>query len=113
MWRHHKALELQPPAAAPTLATKIRAKVPGMKAVLNAPHLKDDSEMNGDDLLRFGVFGTPDDCVERLREFEDAGVRNILCSFTYGGMPAERVRETMRLFAKEVMPAVQGAAVHG
>jgi alkanesulfonate monooxygenase SsuD/methylene tetrahydromethanopterin reductase-like flavin-dependent oxidoreductase (luciferase family) len=98
-WRHHKALELQPPGAAPTMATKLRAKVPGLKSVLNAPHLKDDNEITGDDLLQFGVFGTPDDCIERLREFETAGVRNILCSFTYGGMPAENVRQTMRLFA--------------
>lgn len=112
-WRHRKALELQPPSAAPTMTTKLRAKVPGLKSVLNAPHLKGDSEITGDDLLQFGVFGTPDDCVDRLREFEAAGVQNILCSFTYGGMPAENVHRTMRLFATEVAPALERAVVHG
>lgn len=111
-WRHRKALDLQPPSAAPTLATKLRAKVPVLKAVLNAPHQKDDSEITGDDLLQFGIFGTPDDCIDRLREFAGAGVSNILCSFTYGGMPAEDVHKTMRLFAKEVMPAFEREAVN-
>ena len=111
-WRQRKMMDLQPPGAAPTLTTKLRAKVPGLKSVLSASHQKPENEITADDMLQFGIFGTPDDCIERLREFERAGAQNILCSFTYGGMPGDKVRETMRLFAAEVMPAFQRQAVH-
>ena len=53
-----------------------------------------------------GVFGDPDYCVERVRELRrDYGMDEFICYFNQGGlMDPAMVRETMSLFAKEVMP---------
>lgn len=108
MWRYRKVHEeMQPPSARPTMATKLRHRAPALKRVLNAPHLKDPDEVTADDLVAHDLFGTPDDCIETLRRFEAAGVRNIICWFSYGGMPDEAVRRSMRLFAREVMPVFE------
>ncbi len=53
-----------------------------------------------------GVFGDPEYCVERVRELRrDYGMDEFICYFNQGGlMDPAMVRETMTLFAKEVMP---------
>jgi alkanesulfonate monooxygenase SsuD/methylene tetrahydromethanopterin reductase-like flavin-dependent oxidoreductase (luciferase family) len=53
-----------------------------------------------------GVFGEPDYCVERVRELRgEYGMDEFICYFNQGGLMAPAmVRETMRLFATEVMP---------
>jgi alkanesulfonate monooxygenase SsuD/methylene tetrahydromethanopterin reductase-like flavin-dependent oxidoreductase (luciferase family) len=53
-----------------------------------------------------GVFGDPDYCVERVRELRrEYGMDEFICYFNQGGlMDPAMVRETMTLFAKEVMP---------
>jgi alkanesulfonate monooxygenase SsuD/methylene tetrahydromethanopterin reductase-like flavin-dependent oxidoreductase (luciferase family) len=112
MWRHRKQLELRVPGASPTIPSKLRKKVPALKSVLNAPQTKDPSELTSDDLVSFELFGTPDDCIARLLEFERAGVRNVILSFSYGGMPDEHVRQSMQLFAREVMPALEQSTVY-
>ena len=33
------------------------------------------------------------------------GIETFGCNFSFGGMPQEKVLKSMRLFAKEVMPA--------
>lgn len=112
LWRYQKVHEMQPPAPRPTLARKLRRRAPVLKQVLSAPHMKDPAEITEDDLVTFDLFGTPDDCVERLAAFEKAGVRNVICWFSYGGMPDEAVRRSMKLFAREVMPAFERTAVY-
>ena len=60
-----------------------------------------------DDMDRdMGVFGDPDYCVERVRQLQrDYGMDEFICYFNQGGiMDHAMVRETMTLFAKEVMP---------
>jgi alkanesulfonate monooxygenase SsuD/methylene tetrahydromethanopterin reductase-like flavin-dependent oxidoreductase (luciferase family) len=53
-----------------------------------------------------GVFGQPDYCVERVRELRgEYGMDEFICYFNQGGLMAPAmVRETMRLFATEVIP---------
>ncbi|HEX3863169.1 MAG TPA: LLM class flavin-dependent oxidoreductase [Stellaceae bacterium] len=53
-----------------------------------------------------GVFGDPEYCVERVRELQrDYGMDEFICYFNQGGlMDPALVRETMSLFATEVMP---------
>jgi alkanesulfonate monooxygenase SsuD/methylene tetrahydromethanopterin reductase-like flavin-dependent oxidoreductase (luciferase family) len=53
-----------------------------------------------------GVFGEPDYCVERVRELQrDYGMDEFICYFNQGGMMDHAmVRQSMTLFAKEVMP---------
>jgi alkanesulfonate monooxygenase SsuD/methylene tetrahydromethanopterin reductase-like flavin-dependent oxidoreductase (luciferase family) len=56
-----------------------------------------------------GVFGDPDYCVARIRELEaEYGFDEFICYFNQGGlMPPALVRETMTLFAREVMPRLR------
>lgn len=53
-----------------------------------------------------GVFGDPNYCVERVRELRrDYGMDEFICYFNQGGlMDPAMVRQSMTLFAKEVMP---------
>ncbi len=46
------------------------------------------------------IMGTPDECIEKVRFLEDAGVERIMFA------PGNGI-ESLRLFAKEVMPAFQ------
>ncbi|MEO8456468.1 MAG: LLM class flavin-dependent oxidoreductase [Chloroflexota bacterium] len=110
-WRHRKQFDLAIPQASPTLASKLRKHAPALKPILSKPHMKDPAEVTGEDLVQFDLFGTPDDCIEKLLAFERAGVRNVILSFSYGGMPDEAVRNSMQLFAKEVMPALERSTV--
>ncbi|MGH7059628.1 MAG: LLM class flavin-dependent oxidoreductase [Stellaceae bacterium] len=53
-----------------------------------------------------GVFGDPDYCVERVRALQrDYGMDELICYFNQGGvMDHAMVRQSMTLFAKEVLP---------
>ncbi len=53
-----------------------------------------------------GVFGDPDYCVERVRSLQrEYGMDEFICYFNQGGlMDHAMVRQSMSLFAKEVMP---------
>ena len=53
-----------------------------------------------------GVFGDPDYCIERVREFRrEYGMDEFICYFNQGGlMDPAMVRDSMTRFAKEVIP---------
>lgn len=109
LWRHRKVRELQPAGLAPTLASRVTDRLPAARALISDPARKHWSDVTEDDLTSFGLFGTPDDVAKRIDEFEAAGVRNIILSFGFGGMPEMMVRRSMKLFATEVAPAFTGA----
>ena len=50
------------------------------------------------------AFGSPDTVAERVDEFRRFGVGEMLCWMNFGGLPQDRVRRSMELFAREVMP---------
>ncbi len=53
------------------------------------------------------VCGTPDQVVKQItRLYEQTGVGHLLCMDHVGEMTSNEVRESMSLFAREVMPAV-------
>jgi len=58
------------------------------------------------DLLEWGPIGTPDDIIEWIRTFRDAGVDYFICRF--GSL--DQFGQVER-FAKEVLPAFQGEKV--
>ena len=55
------------------------------------------------------VYGTPDWCIAQLKRQAALGVTDVLAWFDIGGLPAETVQRSMRLFAEEVVPAVAPA----
>lgn len=63
------------------------------------------------DFAGLTVVGTPQECIARLRKYQDAGVTHILCAFGAGALDTATTRESMTLFAQEVMPAFAAARV--
>jgi len=53
-------------------------------------------------------WGTPDQTIKRATELANAfGTDEIMFIFKYGAMPIDKAEKSMRLFAKEVMPALK------
>ena len=50
------------------------------------------------------VLGTPDQCVAQIKELQSHGIDYFGCNFDFGGMSRDKVRRSMELFSKEVMP---------
>jgi alkanesulfonate monooxygenase SsuD/methylene tetrahydromethanopterin reductase-like flavin-dependent oxidoreductase (luciferase family) len=111
LWRHRKQFDLGLPGPSPSLTSKLRKHAAALKPVLNAPAMKDPKDLSGEDLVAFDLYGSPDEVIQRLQAFEREGVRNVILSFSYGGMPDEAVRRTMKLFAQEVMPALERSQI--
>ena len=52
------------------------------------------------------IIGNPDDCIARLRRFEDTfGVDHLICRLYYPGMSHAHIMRELELLAKEVIPA--------
>ena len=64
------------------------------------------------ELAGLAIVGTPAQCVERIRRYEDAGVTHLLCSIGAGALPSEIVRESLECMATDVLPALQAARRH-
>ncbi|MHB9757612.1 LLM class flavin-dependent oxidoreductase [Streptomyces sp. BYX5S] len=62
------------------------------------------------------LYGSPDTVAEQLGHYEQLGVGNILMGFTTGPLTPERyalTRQSMNLFASEVMPRFRAGAPAG
>ena len=66
-----------------------------------------DKEPTEQELLdNYFVMGTPQRCIEQLHALNEAmGLTHFNASFWFGDLPREKVLNSMRLFAEEVMPA--------
>ena len=54
------------------------------------------------------IVGTPDDCLEKIRELRRCtGMDHLVTEFSFGAMPHEEAEINMRLFADKVMPVLQ------
>jgi len=55
------------------------------------------------------IYGTPDECIAGIqRAVHNYGFDILGAQFNFGGIPHEDVKRAMRLFAREVMPALSG-----
>ena len=50
------------------------------------------------------VLGTPDECVEACKRYEEAGVDLLLCLVNPYKIPHEKVMQTIDLLGKHVIP---------
>jgi alkanesulfonate monooxygenase SsuD/methylene tetrahydromethanopterin reductase-like flavin-dependent oxidoreductase (luciferase family) len=58
--------------------------------------------------VKIQIVGTPNDCIEQVRELRTlTGTDHLVSDFSYGGMPHEDGELNMRLFATQVMPTLQ------
>jgi alkanesulfonate monooxygenase SsuD/methylene tetrahydromethanopterin reductase-like flavin-dependent oxidoreductase (luciferase family) len=54
------------------------------------------------------IVGTPDDCLQKIAELQRiTGLEHLICEFAWGGLPHELAETNMRLFASDVLPALQ------
>ncbi|MBV9121642.1 MAG: LLM class flavin-dependent oxidoreductase [Chloroflexi bacterium] len=61
-----------------------------------------------DELLREALLvGSPETVSAKIAELQEAGVAELACWTSFGGLPPEKVRRSMRLFATEVAPRFQ------
>ena len=54
--------------------------------------------------LRNLLFGTPDEIIEKLQVYQDAGVDQVSINISFG-LPFEMQKTSLRLFIDEVIPA--------
>jgi alkanesulfonate monooxygenase SsuD/methylene tetrahydromethanopterin reductase-like flavin-dependent oxidoreductase (luciferase family) len=50
------------------------------------------------------AFGSPDTVARHIDQMRQMGVGQVLCWMNFGGLPEDKVRRSMDLFAHEVMP---------
>ena len=50
------------------------------------------------------LFGTPDDVAERVERMKKSGVKSVIFFTNYGGIESQKVKDSLELFATEVMP---------
>jgi alkanesulfonate monooxygenase SsuD/methylene tetrahydromethanopterin reductase-like flavin-dependent oxidoreductase (luciferase family) len=55
------------------------------------------------------AFGSPDTVARHIETMRQLGVGHVLCWMNFGGLPQDRIRRSMELFAREVMPRFRGA----
>lgn len=61
-----------------------------------------------DFFVNLQVWGTPEQCVERIKEIHQrTGNDSYVAVFSYGGMPYDEAERSMRLFASEAMPELK------
>ena len=50
------------------------------------------------------AFGSPDTVARHIDEMRELGVGQVMCWMNFGGLSQDKVRRSMELFAREVMP---------
>ena len=66
---------------------------------------ENEVEVDYDELEEKFVLGSPEDCIEQLREYEDLGVDQVYLRCQFPGQPQDVTLETIERFGEEVMPA--------
>jgi alkanesulfonate monooxygenase SsuD/methylene tetrahydromethanopterin reductase-like flavin-dependent oxidoreductase (luciferase family) len=55
------------------------------------------------------AFGSPDTVARHIETMQAMGVGQVLCWMNFGGLPQDKIRRSMELFAREVMPHFRDA----
>ena len=86
--------------------TRRRVVISGMGAVTP---LGNDRQTTWEGLVAETVaFGSPDTVIRKLETMRDMGVGQVLCWMNFGGLAQDKIRRSMELFAREVMPHFRG-----
>ncbi len=51
------------------------------------------------------VVGSPAECIDKLKTYQEAGVTHLLCAVGAGALDTHLIRESMQCIAEQVMPA--------
>jgi alkanesulfonate monooxygenase SsuD/methylene tetrahydromethanopterin reductase-like flavin-dependent oxidoreductase (luciferase family) len=55
------------------------------------------------------LIGSPATVRAQVQALQDVGVGELGCWMSFGGLPPDKVRRSMELFAREVIPAFRAA----
>ena len=70
--------------------------------------LRQDADLFRKGFYREHPWGTPDQVITKAKRLAEAfGASEIMFIFKYGGMPMAAAEKSMRLFAREVIPALK------
>ena len=64
----------------------------------------DITEFDREDMV---IVGTPDECLEKLARYDDAGVDQLLCYLNFGWLPHEAVMKSIELLGTYVIPQLK------
>ena len=53
------------------------------------------------------IIGTPDECLEKLLKYDEAGVDSVLCYLNFGYLPQQAVLKSIELLGKHVIPELK------
>jgi alkanesulfonate monooxygenase SsuD/methylene tetrahydromethanopterin reductase-like flavin-dependent oxidoreductase (luciferase family) len=53
------------------------------------------------------IVGTPDECLEKILRYEQAGVDQLLCYVQFGTLPHDKVMRCLELLGTEVIPQLE------
>jgi alkanesulfonate monooxygenase SsuD/methylene tetrahydromethanopterin reductase-like flavin-dependent oxidoreductase (luciferase family) len=53
------------------------------------------------------IIGSPETVAGKIAQLQQIGVGEVVCWMNFGGIPPDKVRRSMRLFAREVIPHFQ------
>jgi alkanesulfonate monooxygenase SsuD/methylene tetrahydromethanopterin reductase-like flavin-dependent oxidoreductase (luciferase family) len=63
------------------------------------------AKVTWEDLVRETLaFGSPETVARHIEHMRELGVGHVLCWMNFGGLPQDKIRHSMELFAREVMP---------
>ena len=84
--------------------SSISAPMEAWRAPGAAPAAVEAAEGVSSVIQRTYILGTPEMAYERMAELGEAGVRRVMLAFSWGDLEHDRVLDSMRRFASEVMP---------
>ena len=53
------------------------------------------------------IIGTPEECLEKILRYEEAGVDQLLCYVQFGMLPHEKVMRSLELLGTKVIPQLE------
>jgi alkanesulfonate monooxygenase SsuD/methylene tetrahydromethanopterin reductase-like flavin-dependent oxidoreductase (luciferase family) len=53
------------------------------------------------------IVGTPDECLEKILRYEEAGVDELLCYVQFGKLPHDKVMRNLELLGTQVIPRLE------
>lgn len=74
----------------------------------NSALMKEHDIDFGKEFMTEHVFGTPEECVDKISRINDLlGPTEMVCVFKFGSMSFDTAEKSLRLFAKEALPEVK------
>jgi alkanesulfonate monooxygenase SsuD/methylene tetrahydromethanopterin reductase-like flavin-dependent oxidoreductase (luciferase family) len=53
------------------------------------------------------IIGTPEECLEKIVRYDEAGVDQLLCYVQFGTVPHEKVMRSLELLGTKVIPELE------